>query len=53
MKYIILGDHHQEYLVEFVNQRLQDGWKLVGGISTNIDSEGIEKFYQAMTKEEE
>jgi hypothetical protein len=50
MQYTILRSTKLEELVDFVNQRIAEGWLPLGGVSASI-AVGNAIFCQAMTKD--
>jgi hypothetical protein len=52
MKYFVVQESSADALTDTVNEMLEDGWKLQGGMSVGGDN-GYRFFCQAMIKETE
>lgn len=52
MEYIILQANEPHKLVPLVNEKLKEGWTLVGGLATVSEGDTYpDRFYQAMIHE--
>ncbi len=51
MKYDVLCADTVDTLIQAVNNKIKNGWKLQGGISNLISATGYMVFYQAIYKE--
>ena len=53
IEYEIVHSYNRHVLVDFVNDRIEEGWQPIGGVQ--VDTRTIEEFtsfYQAMVKPE-
>jgi hypothetical protein len=53
MKYRVAQDASYNNFANEVNDALEDGWQLQGGVSVRSDLEGYPVYYQALVKETE
>ena len=51
MKYHIICANSIDDLIEWVNEEIQKGWKLQGGVATMTQNLEYTVFYQAIVKE--
>ena len=49
--YEVVNDIDVTHFHKAVNNHLNEGWKLCGGVFVDIDMDGNSHFYQAMTRE--
>lgn len=48
--YMIIQDSYQDDLIRRVNDAIENGYRISGGVSTYIDDDGIIMFCQAVVK---
>lgn len=50
-KYVIVHGESSDELEEIVENYLNSGWKVCGGVAIGYNPSGMDDYYQAMIKE--